>query len=183
MNHLKESLEKYQQTTYKKTKRDSDTYESVKKFCTDNIKVFLNEYQLVTNKQYLREIRNCIDYHLRRYHQYCIKEKIGAHYIEIGADQTDFEHLIPSSRIRDLLLNNIITIEQGLNAPTVKLSKKNHKLLQSKGLGNSTPDMYYPFRRYTSTFKSKFMTHDGNIIENLDEWTLLDHYNYFEEKK
>jgi hypothetical protein len=102
-----------------------------------------------------------------------------AHYHEVGAsDDCDFEHLIPAARIRDLLLANIITVQQALNAPTVRLSRLKHSQLKDAGWAAHTPDMWLPFKRYSNVFEASFTTHDGTLI-NLDTWSLEDHYNYF----
>jgi hypothetical protein len=105
---------------------------------------------------------------------------MGAHYHEVGADaQTDFEHLIPLGRVRDLLLAGSITIEQALNAPTVRLSRAKHTLLSDSGWSSKTPNMWLPFVRYSQVFDAKFETHDGTQIDTAT-WTLEQHFNYFQ---
>jgi hypothetical protein len=103
-----------------------------------------------------------------------------AHYKEIGAENDcDFEHLIPASRIRDLLLANVINVQQAFNAPTVRLSRSKHKELNEAGWGDKTPDMWLPFRRYSQLFKdTKFETFDGTSVDP-ETWTLEKHFNYF----
>ncbi len=180
--NLQESLEQFTAPVYGKTKRTSDTYQTVADYCTKNLERLIAEYRSVkNNQQLLREIRNDIDYYLRRYHEYCIKQRDGmaAHYHEQGADEdTDFEHLIPAARIRDLLLAGVITVVQALNAPTVKLSRSKHAELKEAGWASTTPDMWIPFRRYSQVFTAKFETHDGTAIDQ-EAWTLEDHFNYF----
>jgi hypothetical protein len=143
----------------------------------------VTEYHAVENdQQLLREIRNDIDYYLRRYHEYCIEQRDGmrAHYLEIDADDdTDFEHLIPASRIRDLVLANAITVEQALNAPTVVLSRAKHRALKEAGWAAKTPDMWLPFRRYSQVFQAQYQTHDGVLVDP-ESWTLARHYEYFQ---
>lgn len=180
---LKESLVNFQSPVYGRTRRTAETYRTVNDHCTKHINRLIDEYRQVHNdQQLLREIRNDIDYYLRRYHEYCIKQRdnMGAHYHEIGADQTtDFEHLIPAARIRDLLLADVLTVTQALNAPTVKLSRAKHILLKDAGWSSHTPDMWLPFRRYSLVFSVDFMTFDGQRIDT-EKWTLQDHYNYFD---
>lgn len=179
---LKESLEQFVAPVYSKTKRTTDTYRTVAEHCTMHLHRLVEEYSAVeNNQQLLREIRNDIDYYLRRYHEYCIKQRDGmlAHYHEVAADDaTDFEHLIPASRIRDLLMASVITVEQALNAPTVRLSRSKHTQLAEAGWSSRTPDMWLPFRRYTQVFSAKFQTHDGTEIDP-ETWTLDYHYRYF----
>lgn len=180
---LKESLEHFTAPVYGKTQRSTETYRTVASYCTANLVRLVEDYRRVVNdQQLLREIRNDIDYYLRRYHEYCIKQRDGmlAHYHEVDADEDcDFEHLIPASRIRDLLLAAAITVEQALNAPTVKLSRSKHAQLKEAGWASRTPDMWLPFRRYTQVFEASYQTYDGTVIDP-NAWTLEQHYSYFQ---
>ena len=179
---LKESLEQFTAPVYGKTQRSPATYKTVAMHCTNHLQRLVDEYHMVKNdQQLLREIRNDIDSYLRRYHEYCIKQRdgMGAHYHEQGADEdTDFEHLVPAARIRDLLLARVVTVVQALNAPTVKLSRAKHALLKEAGWASTTPDMWLPFRRYSQVFSAVFETHDGTAIDP-ESWTLEEHFNYF----
>jgi len=77
------------------------------------------------------------------------------------------------------LLANAITVEQALNAPTVRLSRAKHALLKDAGWASTTPDMWVPFRRYSQVFAARFETHDGTQIDT-NTWTLEQHFNYFQ---
>ena len=179
---LKESLDTFIAPVYGKTQRSADTYRTVAAYCKKNLDRLVNDYnEVVNDQQLLREIRNDIDDSLRRYHEYCIQQRDGmkAHYHEIGADdECDFEHLIPAARIRDLLLADCITVDQALNAPTVRLSRAKHRALKDTGWAAKTPNMWLPFERYTNVFQATYQTHDGTTIDPLT-WTLEKHYNYF----
>ena len=179
---LKESLEQFVTPVYGKTKRTTETYRTVANYCTQNLVRLVAEYHAVQNEQQLlREIRNDIDKYLRRYHEYCIEQRDGmkAHYHEVGADEEcDFEHLVPASRIRDLLLASAVTLEQALNAPTVRLSRAKHTMLKEAGWDAKTPNMWLPFQRYSGVFDAVYETHDGTKIDP-DSWTLQNHYDYF----
>lgn len=179
---LKESLDRFTAPVYGKTQRSAETYRTVAKYCGENLVRLVAQYHTIeNNQQLLREIRNDIDYYLRRYHEYCIKQRDGmlAHYHEVNADSDcDFEHLIPASRIRDLLLAGAITVEQALNAPTVRLSRSKHQLLKEAGWASHTPDMWLPFKRYSQVFSAKYQTYDGTEVDP-DTWTLDKHYEYF----
>jgi hypothetical protein len=179
---LKESLENFTAPNYGKTARSPATYQTVADYCAKNLVRKVEEYHAVKNdQQLLREIRNDIDYYLRRYHKYCIEQRDGmlAHYHEVGADEDcDFEHLIPAARIRDLLLANVLTAQQALNAPTVRLSRRKHEQLKDAGWASHTPDMWLPFTRYSNVFAAQFITHDGTVVDPA-AWTIEQHYNYF----
>jgi len=182
MTMLKESLDNFTAPSYGKTRRSAETYQTVARHCTAQLDRLVKEYRAVKNdQQWLREIRNDIDYYLRRYHEYCIQQRDGmkAHYHEVGADDDcDFEHLIPASRIRDLLLAGAVTVEQALNAPTVRLSRVKHMALKDAGWAAKTPDMWLPFRRYSQVFAATYQTHDGTVVDP-ETWTLEKHYEYF----
>ena len=180
---LKESLDKFVPAVYGRTQRTAETYQTVANRCRRNLAHLSEEYsQVVGNAQELREIRNEMDAALRRYHEYCIQERDGmlAHYHEVGADaDCDFEHLIPAKILRDLLLSEVITIDQALNAPTVVLSRAKHMALKDAGWASKTPDMWLPFRRYTNVFSATYETHDGTEIDPAT-WTLQKHFDYFD---
>jgi hypothetical protein len=179
---LRESLQAFSAPVYGKTQRTPETYRAVADHCQGHLIHLVEEYHAVeNNQQLLREIRNDMDYYLRRYHEYCIQQRDGmkAHYHEQGADEDcDFEHLIPAARIRDLLLFGAITVEQALNAPTVRLSRSKHHQLKDAGWASKTPDMWLPFRRYSQVFTAKYQTYDGTAVDP-ENWTLERHYEYF----
>jgi hypothetical protein len=180
--NLQESLSRFTSPVYGKTKRSAETYQTVARHCGSHIARLVEEYRAVKNdQQLLRELRNDIDYYLRRYHKYCIEERDGmlAHYHEIGADaDCDFEHLIPAARVRDLLLADCISVQQALNAPTVRLSRTKHMMLKDAGWASATPDMWLPFRRYSQVFTALYQTHDGTTVDP-ETWTLQRHFDYF----
>lgn len=180
---LKQLLEEFIAPVYGKTSRSNESYRTVAEYCTRNLARLVTEYAAVqNNQQLLQEIRKDIDQYLRRYHKYCIEERAGmlAHYYEIGADDNcDFEHLIPASRLRDLLLARKLTVEQALNAPTVRLSRSKHLSLKDAGWESKTPNMWLPFERYTNVFDARYQTYDGTDI-NPFTWTLEQHFKYFD---
>jgi hypothetical protein len=179
---LKESLEQFTAPVYGKTRRTAETYQTVANYCRHNLVRLVAEYHAVENdQQLLREIRNDIDMYLRRYHEYCIQQRDGmlAHYHEVAADEDcDFEHLIPAARVRDLLLAESISVEQALNAPTVRLSRTKHAALKEAGWASTTPNMWLPFLRYAQVFDATYETHDGTAIDP-GTWTLQQHFDYF----
>ena len=180
---LKENLDQFVPAVYGRTQRSAETYQTVANRCRRNLVRLVAEYNAtVNNAQELREIRNEMDEAIRRYHEYCIQQRDGmkAHYHEIGADNDcDFEHLIPAKILRDLLLSDVITIDQALNAPTVVLSRSKHMALKDAGWASKTPNMWLPFQRYSGVFNAVYETHDGTKIAP-NSWTLEQHYKYFD---
>ena len=129
--------------------------------------------------QTARLIRDSIDHWLRRYHDYAVRGNIGAHYRQTGIVQgeTVFEHVIPASEIRDMLIEGHLTVTQALNAPTCLISKVDDVILRNNGLSSSTPSRWFFFRRY-QVLNSAFNTYNGQAVE-VDSWTLEDHYRLF----
>ena len=76
-------------------------------------------------------------------------------------------------------LSGSISVEQALNAPTVRLSRSKHMALKDEGWASQTPDMWLPFKRYTNVFTAQYATHDGTVIDP-ETWTLEDHFRYFQ---
>lgn len=177
---LQENLKAFRAPVYGKIKRDAENYKVIADRCCTQITRLVEEYNAVVNNQtLLRDIRADIDSCLRRYHEFCIKGKIKSHYSEIdGEEATDFEHLIPASRLRDLLLAGVLTPAQAMNAPTVRLGKEKHLKLAEAGWGSDTPNMWLPFVRYSNIFPGEYITFDGTEIDPTT-WTLEDHFRYF----
>ena len=178
---LLERLEGFRTPKYSRVQRSEATYRATSRYVTANLERLVAEYDATRNdEQTLRLIRDDVDNALRRYHGYCIKENIGAHYVEVGAEVTDFEHMIPASRIRDLLLLGRITAEEACNPPTCQLSREKHMILKDKGWASTTPDLIDFWQRYRLCFETagRFITHDGTPVDT-ETWTLDKHYAYY----
>lgn len=134
-------------------------------------------------QQYRRLLRDGIDANLRRFHEYCIKQNKQfpvPHYIDADAvehgKKTVFEHVLPMSIARDLLIDNIFSIDQAFTIPTCTLCKERDKLLKNKGWNNSTPNMYYYWKRYSGSFdvEGVIISREGLAV-NFDE-SIEDHF-------
>ena len=162
-------------------KRGGSSYDATYKFCVRGLRLCVWMYQrLPVEDQTARLIRDVMDFLLRRYHGYSIKENIGAHYYEKDLPhkaKTEFEHVIPASVARDMLLYGRLTIDEALNIPTCQLSKAKHKKLNSTKLGSSTPDIYWFWQRYAD-LGINIKTHDGTDVD-MNQWNLDTHYEYF----
>jgi hypothetical protein len=174
-------IESFVPPVYSKTPRNLDSYRATYRYCSVRLADSLDLYRNSTNdQQTLRLIRDDMDNYLRRFHGYAIKENIGAHYREKNADQDcDFEHLVPASRVRDMMIAGVLTVDQVLNCPTVTLSRAKHRALKEAGWASHTPSVWLPFQRYTQVFDAEFETYDGEII-NAGSWCLVDHYRKFD---
>lgn len=178
---LKEAIERFREPVYVRTKRNVETYVATAAYVTSNLERLVDLYQNTkNNEQTARLIRDDIDNALRRYHGYCIKENFGAHYIEVGLEGNGiFEHMVPNSTVRDLLLAGVITPRQACNMPTARISVGKDILLRERGWASRTPDIYNFWRRYQYCFETAdlFVTHDGAAVDT--NMTLEDHFSIF----
>ena len=178
---LQEALENFAQPVYTRTKRSPESYAATAAYVTANLERLVDLYRNTKNdEQTYRLIRDDIDNALRRYHQYCIKENIDAHYVERGLEGNGiFEHMVPASTIRDLLIARTITPEQACNMPTCRLSKDKDDALREAGWASKTLDIYNFWKRYKDSFdvEGVFVTYDGVQVNT--DMTLDDHFERF----
>lgn len=180
MSNLKTLVESFVKRNYRKVQRSTKSYQQTTDITVLEIERLVNMYKsCLEEDQTARLIRDSIDHWLRRYHDYSIRGDIGAHYRQTGIVQgeTVFEHVIPASEVRDMLIEGKLTVNQALNAPTCLISKVDDVILRKSGLGSSTPSRWSFFKRY-QVLNSTFNTYNGQNID-LDTWTLEDHYRFF----
>lgn len=181
---LKEAVEGFEEINYRQVmvERNEEAYRITQEFIASEVKRYVEMYRnLTTLDQRARLIRDMIDLLLRRGHGYCIEGNIGSHYRQIGVDVTAciFEHMIPQSRIRDLLIQDRISIRQAMNPPTCLISKENDSMLSKSGFNNKTPSYWNFFDRYTGVFDAEYETFNGQKISDPHKWTLGQHYKFF----
>lgn len=176
-------LESFVQTRYKAITRNGSTYVQTYQWAKQGINstlLALREHN--KQDQTARLMRDEIDFYLKRCHDYCIKERIGAHYKEQGKrrKECDFEHVIPKAVVRELLIYDIITIDEALNVPTCLLGSENHSLLNKVNV-STTPNIVDFWQRYRDTLKGiKIETYDGLLV-NMQDWDFWTHYQYFKD--
>lgn len=179
---LKERLDNFVAGGYTKVKRGPDSYKESIVITVAELERLVEKYHSTVGPQSLRLIRDAIDHWLRRYHGYTIRGSIGSHYkTNTGARAKSkvFEHVIPASKSRDLLLQGIINPVQAINMPTCFVSKQQDLTLNKSGRVSSTSNLWLFFERY-DVFNDTIATHDGTTIDPT-KWTLADHFNYFKE--
>lgn len=181
---LKEAVEGFEEINYRQVmvERNEEAYRITEEFIASEVKRYVEMYRnLTTLDQRARLIRDMIDLLLRRGHGYCIEGSIGSHYRQVGVDVTAciFEHMIPQSRIRDLLIQDRISIRQAMNPPTCLISKENDSMLSKSGFNNKTPSYWHFFDRYTGVFDAEYETFNGQSIADPHGWTLGQHYKFF----
>jgi hypothetical protein len=178
---LKESLDKFTKANYIKVKRSEATHSESLTIAVAELDRLVNLYKNEHTPQSARLLRDSMDHWIRRYHGYVIEGGIGAHYTEVGVDIKNciFEHVIPAAKVRDMLIQGVLTTAQALNTPTCFISKKNDQLLRKHKRVSSSPDYWQFFRRY-DVFNNnvKFQTHNGQAI-SISTWTLQDHFKLF----
>lgn len=181
MKNVNESVRGFVTSNLPKVTRNGESYYQTERFIYRVLKITVAMYhRLERIDQTARLLRDLMDFLLRRYHRYCIKEGFGAHYREVGVkfEKCDFEHVIPAAVARELMIYNRISITQAMNIPTCMLSKRKHKILNKTKLSKTTPDIEFFWKRYSEAIKVQIETHKGDPVD-MDAWTLQDHYTYF----
>lgn len=181
MSNLKILVENFRKKAYKRVQRNQQSYQQTDDFTKSELERLLEMYSTcLVEDQHARLIRDAMEHHIRRYHDYSIEGKIGAHYRQFGVDENNciFEHIMPINTIVAMLIEGAMTIDQALNTPTCLIRKEDDVLLRQSGLGSSSPDNWYFFRRY-KVLNSKFRTYNGQMINDPDVFTLEDHFKLF----
>jgi len=181
---LKEKIDNFVAKPYTKVKRGADSYNESILITVSELERLVEKYYNTTGAQSLRLIRDAIDHWLRRYHGYTIRGSIGSHYktnMGVKSKNKVFEHVVPASKTRDMLLQGVLTPEQAINMPTCFVSKQQDLILNKSGRVSSTSNLWVFFERY-DVFKDTITTHDGTRIDPTT-WTLEDHFNYFKEQQ
>jgi hypothetical protein len=178
----KELVESFQPVSYSRVQRGETSYDETYELTVSELERLVGMYkQLSTSGQTARLLRDSIDHWIRRYHGYAIEGSIGSHYIQVGVDKNKciFEHVIPAAKVRDMLLQGVLTVKQSLNTPTCLISNRNDDILREEGHVSSSPDYWHFFDRYEMFDDAKFTTYNGQEIKNPHEWTLDKHFDFF----
>lgn len=185
-NTLKESMQNMRGKKYVNVKRNDKAYEQALSTTIEELQRLVDLYQTTVAEDDMRArlLRDSIDHWIRRYHKYAIQGKIKSHYhqrgVSLAAKDCIFEHVIPASTIRDKLIVGELTITQALNVPTCRVNRKVDAALRKKGLHDSTPDGWFFFKRYQLALENiAIETYNGQIVKDLDTWTLQDHFDFF----
>jgi hypothetical protein len=183
---LKESMQNMRGKKYVNVKRNDKAYNTALLTTTEELERLIDLYKTTVVEDDIRArlLRDSIDHWIRRYHKYAIQGKIKSHYhqrgVSLAAKDCIFEHVIPASTVRDKLIAGELTINQALNVPTCRVSRNVDTLLRKKGLHDSTPDGWFFFKRYQIALSDiDIETYNGQVINDLDTWTLQDHFDFF----
>jgi hypothetical protein len=186
MPTLQESMQNMRVKNYTRVKRNDKAYRQCEEWAVVALERLLKLYRnnVVEDDMQARLWRDDMDKAIRRYQEYAIQGRIKSHYnqsgVSLAAKDVTFEHVIPLCVVRDLLIDGKITIQQAINMPTCRVSKKVDKALREASLHDSTPDGWTFFKRYQLIAPDiEIKTFNGKSIDNLDTWTLEDHYRFF----
>jgi hypothetical protein len=186
MPTLQESMQNMRVKNYTRVKRNDKAYRQCEEWAVVALERLLKLYRnnVVEEDMQARLWRDDMDKAIRRYQEYAIQGRIKSHYnqsgVSLAAKDVTFEHVIPLCVVRDLLIDGKITIQQAINMPTCRVSKKVDKALREASLHDSTPDGWTFFKRYQLIAPDiEIKTFNGKSIDNLDTWTLEDHYGFF----
>ena len=183
---LQESMQNMRVKHYTRVKRNDKAYRQCEEWAVVALERLLKLYRnsVVEEDMQARLWRDRIDNAIRRYQEYAIQGRIKSHYNQSGvsllAKNVTFEHVIPQRVVRDKLIDGELSINQALNVPTCRVSKTVDQALRDNSLHDSTPDGWIYFKRYQIVAPDiKIETYNGKSIDNLDTWTLEDHYRFF----
>jgi len=182
MADLKILVESFAPVTYSRVQRGDQAYRETYDLTVAELERLVKMYKaLTTVGQTARLLRDSMDHWIRRYHGYAIEGSIGAHYTEVGVDKANcvFEHVIPAAKVRDMLLQGILTVRQALNTPTCLISNRNDNILREEGHVSSSPDYWHFFDRYAVFDDARFTTYNGTSVDNPHKWTLGRHFDFF----
>jgi len=186
MPTLQESMQNMRVKNYTRVKRNDKAYRQCEEWAVVALERLLKLYRnnVVEEDMQARLWRDDMDKAIRRYQEYAIQGRIKSHYnqsgVSLAAKDVTFEHVIPLCVVRDLLIDGKITIQQAINMPTCRVGKKVDKALREASLHDSTPDGWTFFKRYQLIAPDiEIKTFNGKSIDNLDTWTLEDHYRFF----
>ena len=195
MDILEQNLKEIRPKRKSSVKRNDKAYADCLATTTVELERLVGLYRTTVFEEDMRArlYRDDIDHWIRRYHGYAIQGKIKSHYhqkgVSLKAKDTIFEHVIPAAQVRDLLIENKLSINQALNVPTCRVSRKGNSLLNARGMHDRNTDPWNFFKRYKvgmaeldkdgNTIFPEFESYNGQGIPNLDTWTLRDHFNLF----
>jgi hypothetical protein len=175
---LKQLIENFESANYTRVSRGADSYAESETITVSELDRLVAMYHLGGGPQTLRLVRDAIDHWLRRYHGYAIQGSIGAHYRQVGLKEKGiFEHVVPASRVRDMLIAGILTPVQAMNMPTCQISNAGDRTLRQAGLVSTTPSVWNFFKRY-EILQSNFETHNGTPVD-VSNWNLEKHFKLF----
>lgn len=183
MTDLQTLIESFTPVNYSRVQRNTQAYDETRELTVSELDRLLRSYkQLDHVGQTARLLRDAMDHWIRRYHGYCIEGSMGSHYVEVGVDRANcvFEHVIPAAKVRDMMLQGVLTIRQALNTPTCLISRRNDEILREQGHVSSSPDYWNFFKRYEAFDDASFVTYNGREIQHIQSWNLGDHYRFFQ---
>lgn len=183
---LQENMQDMRHRRKNSVKRDDQAYEQALTLTVEELHRLLTLYRdtVFVEDMRARLLRDAMDHWIRRYQGYSIQGRIKSHYyqrgVSLAAKDTIFEHVVPAAVVRDKLILGQLTINQALNVPTCRVSRTIDAALRAKGLHDSTPDGWFFFKRYSAAAPDiEIETYNGQRIENLEGWTLQQHYDFF----
>lgn len=186
MSTLQENMQDMRSRRKNSVKRNDQAYEQALALTLEELHRYLTLYRdtVFVEDMRARLLRDAIDHWIRRYQKYSIQGRIKSHYhqagVSLAAKDTIFEHVIPAAVVRDKLIEGQLTINQALNVPTCRVARATDAALRGKGLHDNTPDGWFFFRRYQMAVPNiGIMTYNGQAVQDLDTWTLQNHFDFF----
>jgi hypothetical protein len=194
MEKTKQLMEAWRPKTKKRVQRNDESYRQCYETTVFELERLLDIYKNTVFEEDMRArlYRDNMDHWIRRYHDYAIRGNIKSHYrqrnVSMANEDSIFEHTIPEGVLRDMLIDEVITINQALNAPTCRISRTHDKMLRERSLHDNNPEPWFPFKRYVNgmvetvngqSVVPEFETYNGQLITNLNTWSFGDHCSFF----
>ena len=157
-------------------KRTAKVYQEIFDYHYECIEFHIKNYSQAKNETVKLEVAlKALQDHVRRYHEYCLKQNFGGYYKQNTKDKTTWEHIIPIGVCVNRVLHGVLTVKDFMQMPVMYLSKKDDEKLRRAKLVKTTPDMYYPFKRYAQAGidLTTITTLDGEPVD--ENYTFNDH--------
>jgi len=186
MNHtlLEESVRGLKAPDYGKVQRTGDSYVATDRWARRLISICCRIYRRIDRlDQTARLIRDTIEFAVRRYHGYHFEFRKQTHYRDasILPNETKglvVEHVIPVRFLIAGLLQNKIPLSLVLNPPICLIRKDSDSVLEDSGFGDTTPDVWWFWRRYQVLNNITIITNKGDVVDTAT-WNLGTHCDYF----
>lgn len=183
---LEESVRDLRTPDYGKVQRTGESYVATQRWAERLIRICVKLYKRIERlDQTARLLRDTIEFAVRRYHDYNFDFRKQTHYRDasIPANETKglvVEHVIPVRLLMAGLLQDKVPVSLVLNPPICLIRKSDDDILESSGLGDTTPDVWWFWKRYES-LGLDIVTNHGDAVDQ-STWNLGTHTTYFKIK-
>lgn len=180
---LEESVRDLRAPDYGKVQRTGESYVATQRWAERLIRICVRLYRRIERlDQTARLLRDTIEFAVRRYHEYNFDFRKQTLYRDasIPAGETlglVVEHVIPVRILMAGLLQDRVPVQLVLNPPICLIRKASDDILESSGLGDTTPNAWWFWQRYKA-LGIDIITNRGDVVDQ-STWNLGTHCSYF----